>query len=511
MSEPCVIDKNSVAYPGAGQGAGRLSLKPPGYRHAVVRLDDAVDDAEGICAVSPVHVLLEDVDRAVAAGDVRGCDHRRVAFVPSRLHAEDVARLRHARAVVGHLQKIAAVGGRIVGDDLRAIRRVGPHAVLEVEPPHRQFDAFPLVLSPGMWEERDRPVPAATVHARAASGKPVPARERKRPWVVGGVAVPTPPRWKPNRRRISRAGRDQDHALGNRRRRPWLDQVAARNCCGGRDIDRSDRRAGRERLLGAPVGQAWLGCLNDPEPATCVRQPRHDLCRLSARTERHLEGPSRAYDAMAEDHRRGPHEPDQAPGPRGAVLAKMLRFDDPYAGHRGGRTVRVGIDRERPVRHIGDGRGALKHIAWPRSDEGHSRKSRGAHGEGDRVDNCSGRVRTSCGANRRDADLRRERAHEHHPGDERLHSPGTFLVAHGSLPILFGPTPGWLRDSIAREPRWFQLKIETGVGGARPSTVRCSSRATSERRERWLLHPGTLLVGLAIVTQGELDTDSAGT
>ena len=107
--ETAVVDKIGGRYAGvAGNGGGRC-LKPPGYRHAVVRLDNVVDDAERVGAVAAVHVLLEDADRAVAVGDVRGCDDRGVTLFPGRFHAEDVTRYRHARAVVCKFLQIAAI------------------------------------------------------------------------------------------------------------------------------------------------------------------------------------------------------------------------------------------------------------------------------------------------------------------------------------------------------------------------------------------------------------------
>ena len=84
----------------------------------MVRLDDVADDAERVRTVATVHVLLENVDRPVAVSDVRGGDDRGVTLVPRRLHAQDIAWFWHARAVVGHLLKVAAVGTRVVRDDL---------------------------------------------------------------------------------------------------------------------------------------------------------------------------------------------------------------------------------------------------------------------------------------------------------------------------------------------------------------------------------------------------------
>ena len=111
--------------------------------------------------------------------------------------------------------------------------------------------------------------------------------------------------------------------------------------------------------------------------------------------ERDLEDPSRAFDAMAEDQCRSVHGPDQAPRAHRAVLAQMLRFDDPDTCRRGGRAERVRIDRECPVGRLGHGGGPLKHVAGLRSNEDRSWQGWGAHNEIDRVDNCPGRVRTS--------------------------------------------------------------------------------------------------------------------
>ncbi len=243
-----------------------------------------------------------------------------------------------------------------------------------------------------MWEERDRPVPAATVRTWPACCEPIPARERKRPGTVVGIAVATPPRREPNRRRISRAGRDLDHVLGQRGSRSWPDQVAARHGGRRRDIACHDRRSGRERDLGSATGRKRLRRLDDPKPAACVGQPRHDLGRLAASADRDLGDPSRTFDAMTEDQRRRPHGPDQLPRAHCAVRAQMLRFDDPGSRCRSGRAERVRIDRESPVGRLGHRGGSLQDIAGLRSNEDRSRKSRGAHNEIDGVDNCPGRV-----------------------------------------------------------------------------------------------------------------------
>ena len=204
--ETAVVDKIGGEDAGiAGNGRERR-LKPPGDRHAVVRLNDVVNDSERVLAVPAVHVLLEDADRAVAVGDLRGRDDRGVTLLPSCSHAQHITGSWHTRAVVGNSLQVAAIRTRVVGDHLRAIGGVRPHSVLEKQPPHRQFDTLPLVLSPGAWEEPDDLVVAATVRAWSARGEPVPARERKRPAIPVGVADPAPPRWKSNRRRISCTG-----------------------------------------------------------------------------------------------------------------------------------------------------------------------------------------------------------------------------------------------------------------------------------------------------------------
>ena len=127
-------------------------------------------------------------------------------------------------------------------------------------------------------------------------------------------------------------------------------------------------------------------------------------------------------------------------GAHRTVRGQMLRLDGPDTLRRDGRTERVGVDRELPVRCLGHGGSLLDHIAGLRSSESCSGKGRRAHDEIDRVDNRPGRVHATCGADGGPRKRRGKRGQQHHPRGERLHLPGASLSAWS--PPSCRPDPG---------------------------------------------------------------------
>ena len=124
MVEPTVEHKISYWHGGilghrrsARDGLQRR-LEPSDHGHGVVRFDDVAHYLERVRAVPAVHILLEDVYRPVATGDVRCRDDSGVALAPYRAQAEHGTRSGHARAVVGELVQVPAVGTRVVGDHI---------------------------------------------------------------------------------------------------------------------------------------------------------------------------------------------------------------------------------------------------------------------------------------------------------------------------------------------------------------------------------------------------------